>query len=73
MQHAPECRCRPCQDSADITQRDRDCLARTWAEWISTDDVECAKLRAGMNGAPGSPRWAALKAIAAARREGAAG
>ena len=70
--HAPGCVCAVCRDIARrgvaIEQADREMLAAEWDEWISATDGESRKLRAGENGSPGSPRWAALQAIAATRQ-----
>lgn len=70
IDHSASCSCLVCQRSADITQADRDLLADLWARWCSARDGEAVSLRSGSNGAIGSPRWVALKAIAAARRGG---
>jgi hypothetical protein len=54
-------------NSVEITQADRNALADEWAMWISQGDGEVQKLKAGGNGAIGSPRWVALQAIARTR------
>ncbi len=71
LTHDPGCACAICRHnrlhSLVTIQDDRDRLADAWDFWISSRDGESTKLRAGMDGAPGSPRWVALQAIASAR------
>ena len=71
MGHATSCSCQICTDirarALTIHPVDRLHLADAWDEWVSTTDGEAAKLRRGEDGAPGSPRWAALQAIARTR------
>lgn len=68
MPHSPACRCPTCRECADVTQDDRNMLAWAWETYVGANDGEAAKLRQGQNGAVGSPRFAALKAIAATRQ-----
>jgi hypothetical protein len=69
--HDTTCTCQLCgqvrRNAVPTTQADRDIYAAEWERWISASDGEAAKLRAGQDGAPGSPRWVALQAIARAR------
>lgn len=71
IDHAFNCACAVCRPSAfggiDVEQGDRDLLADAWAKWRGASDGEVNKLRGGQNGAPGSPRWVALQAIASMR------
>lgn len=71
LDHAPSCICALCRHiraaALPIQQIDRELFAEEWEYWISSTDGEAAKLRAGNDGNPGSPRWVALQAIARAR------
>ena len=71
MPHAEGCDCGLCRHvrshAVATQQSDRDTLALEWERWIGGSDGEVAKLRAGEDGNPASPRWVALQAIARAR------